>query len=56
VPDHVDLGVLTLLALALKDCLRLAGDQDTNRMLACIDSSGELFSNTVSLAVVCILS
>jgi hypothetical protein len=33
VPDHLDLGVLTLLALAITQCVRLADDQDTDRML-----------------------
>jgi hypothetical protein len=45
VPDHLDLGALTLLALALKQCVQLAGDQDSDRMLAFIDSSGKLFGD-----------
>jgi hypothetical protein len=48
VPDHLDLGVLTLLGLAIPQCVGLTGDQDSARMLACIDSSGKLLSNTLA--------
>jgi hypothetical protein len=48
VPDQLDLGVLTLLALAIPSWVRLAGEQDSDRMLATIESSGEMFSDAAA--------